>query len=167
VGTRGVCVVRYRPGGFGGVVVRSSLPCDPAMRTPAKVTVAQPARATVARVEGDLDLVSLPQIEQELRAVAERSTGGDLLAVDMTDVTYVNSAAIRLLYDLAEDLHSRRRDLRLVMSPRAPLRALFRRLRFDTVIPLHDTVEDAIAEAGLAATEVPGSGDRPAASIRP
>jgi anti-anti-sigma factor len=136
------------------------------MRTPAKVTVAQPPRATVARVEGDLDLVSLPQIEQELRAIAERATGGDLLAVDVTDVTYLNSAAIRLLYDLAEDLHSRRRELRLVMSPRAPLRGLFRRLRFDTVVPVHDTVEDAIAEAGPAATEGQGSGDRPTESIR-
>jgi anti-anti-sigma factor len=134
------------------------------MRTPAKVTVAQPPRATVARVEGDLDLVSLPQIEQELRAVADRSTGGELLAVDVTDVTYLNSAAIRLLYDLAEELHSRRRELRLVMSPRAPLRDLFRRLRFDTVIPVHDTVEDAIVKAGPAATEGQG-GDRATESL--
>ena len=120
----------------------------------------------MARVEGDLDLVSLPQIEQELRAIAERSAGGELLAVDVTDVTYLNSAAIRLLYDLAEDFHSRRLELRLVMSPRAALRDLFRRLRFDTVVRVHDTVEDAIVEAGPAATEGQGGGDRPTESIR-
>jgi anti-anti-sigma factor len=126
------------------------------MRAQAKVTVEQPPRATVARIEGDLDLVSLPQVERELRAAASRGAGaGDLLAVDVTDVTYLNSGAIRLLYELAEDLRTRRRELRLVMSPRAPLRSLFRRLRFDTVIPVHDTIEDAIAEAGPAATEGP------------
>jgi anti-anti-sigma factor len=131
------------------------------MRAQAKVTVEQPPRATVARVEGDLDLVSLPQVERDLRAAAARGTGTEeVLAIDMSEVTYLNSAAIRLLYDLAEDLRVRRRQLRLVMSPQAPLRTLFRRLRFDTVIPVHDTIEDAIAEAGPAATQGAAGGDR-------
>jgi anti-sigma B factor antagonist len=130
------------------------------MSAQAKVTVQQPPRATVARVEGDLDLVSLPQVERELRAAAMDSGSKALLAVDVTRVTYLNSAAIRLLYDLAEDLRSRRRELRLVMSSTAPLRTLFRRLRFDTVIPVYDTVDEAIAEAGPPASEGHG-GDRP------
>jgi len=134
------------------------------MRTQAKVTVHQPSRATVARVEGDLDLVSLPQVERELRAAATDSTSQSLVAVDVTGVTYLNSAAIRLLYDLAEDLRSRRRQLRLVMSSNAPLRALFRRLRFDTVIPVHDTVDEAIAESGPDGSWGQGGGDRPSAS---
>jgi len=133
------------------------------MRAQAKVTVHQPPRATVARVEGDLDLVSLPQVERELRAAAA-STSQALLAVDVTGVTYLNSAAIRLIYDLAEDLRSRRRQLRLVMSSDAPLRALFRRLRFDTVIPVHDTIDEAIAESGPDAPWGRGGGDRPSAS---
>jgi anti-sigma B factor antagonist len=108
--------------------------------------------------------VSLPQVERELRAAAADSTSQTLLAVDVTAVTYLNSAAIRLLYDLAEDLRSRRRQLRLVMSSDAPLRALFRRLRFDTVIPVHDTIDDAIAESGPDAPWDLGGGDRPSAS---
>ncbi|HEV2438922.1 MAG TPA: STAS domain-containing protein [bacterium] len=108
----------------------------------------QPPYATVARVDGDLDLVSLPQVERELRAAAKNPGSQALVAVDVTGVTYLNSAAIRLLYDLAEDLRGQRRELRLVMSSTAPLRGLFRRLRFDTVIPVHDTVDEAIAEAG-------------------
>jgi anti-anti-sigma factor len=131
------------------------------MKAQAKVTVQQPPRATLARVEGDLDLVSLPSVEQELRAAATDSEAQDLLAVDVTDVTYLNSAAIRLLYDLAEDLRARRRQLRLVMSSTAPLRALFRRLRFDTVIPLHDTIDEAIVEAGSGTIEGHADGDRP------
>jgi anti-anti-sigma factor len=134
------------------------------MRAQAKVTVHQPPHATVARVEGDLDLISLPQVERELRAAATASTSQSLLAVDVTGVTYLNSAAIRLLYDLAEDLRSRRRQLRLVMSSDAPLRALFRRLRFDTVIPVHDTVDEAIAESGPDAPWGRGGGNRPSAS---
>lgn len=134
------------------------------MRAQAKVTVHQPPHATVACVEGDLDLVSLPQVERELRAAAADSTSQTLLAVDVTAVTYLNSAAIRLLYDLAEDLRSRRRQLRLVMSSDAPLRALFRRLRFDTVIPVHDTIDDAIAESGPDAPWDLEGGDRPSAS---
>ncbi|HLW47918.1 MAG TPA: STAS domain-containing protein [bacterium] len=127
----------------------------------------QPPRATVARVEGNLDLVSLPQVERDLRAAAARNgQAGELLAVDVTDVTYLNSAAIRLLYDLAEDLRMRRRELRMVMSPRAPLRTLFRRLRFDTVIPVHDTIEDAIADAYPAAGEGPAEQNRPIESTR-
>ena len=130
------------------------------MSAEAKVTVQRPPRATVARVEGDLDLVSLPQVERELRAVATDPASTGLVAVDVSDVTYLNSAAIRLLYDLAEDLRARRRQLRLVMSSDAPLRALFRRLRFDTVIPVHETVDEAIAEAGPDTPEA-DRGDRP------
>ena len=130
------------------------------MKAQAKVTVQQPPSATLARVEGDLDLVSLPSIERELRAAATDSEAQDLVAVDVTDVTYLNSAAIRLLYDLAEDLRARRRQLRLVMSSTAPLRALFRRLRFDTVIPVHDTIDEAIAEAGSGTIEGHAGGDR-------
>jgi anti-sigma B factor antagonist len=134
------------------------------MRAQAKVTVHQPPHATVARVEGDLDLVSLPQVERELRAAAMGSEAQALIAVDVTGVTYLNSAAIRLLHDLAEDLRSRRRQLRLVMSSDAPLRALFQRLRFDTVIPVHDTVDEAIAESGPDAPWGRGGGNRPSAS---
>src|SRR5689334_5158624 len=112
-------------GGLAWTVLRSGrLPkTGTTMRAQAKVTVHQPPRATVARVEGDLDLVSLPQVERELRAAATEFTSPTLLAVDVTGVTYLNSAAIRLLYDLAEDLRARRRQLRLVMSSDAPLRA--------------------------------------------
>lgn len=117
------------------------------MKSHARVTVHQPPCATVAHVEGDLDLVSLPQVERELRAVA--AAAQRLLAVDVSGVTYLNSAAISLLYSLAEDLRMRRRELRLVMAADAPLRVLFRRLRFDTVIPVHDTIDEAIAEAAL------------------
>ncbi len=131
------------------------------MKTQAKVTVHQPPRATVARVEGDLDLMSLPQVERALRAAATSPGGQSLVAVDVTAVTYLNSAAIRLLYDLAEDLRARRRQLRVVMSSNAPLRTLFRRLRFDTVIPVHDTVDEAIAEAGPDSIEGHGTGDQP------
>jgi anti-sigma B factor antagonist len=130
------------------------------MKTQAKVTVQQPPRVTVARVEGDLDLVSLPQVERELRAAATSPAGRSLLAVDVTGVTYLNSAAIRLLYDLAEDLRGRQRELRVVMSSSAPLRTLFRRLRFDTVIPVHDTIDEAIAEAGPDPVEGSGRGGR-------
>lgn len=119
------------------------------MRAQARVTVHQPPHATVARVDGDLDLVSLPQIERELRAIAAAATAPRLLAVDVSGVTYLTSAAVRLLYDLAEDLRTRRRQLRLVLSADAPLRVLFRRLRFDTVVPMHDTVDEAIVEAAL------------------
>ena len=130
------------------------------MSAEAKVTVHRPPHATVAHVEGDLDLISLPQVERELRAAATDPASTTLVAVDVTDVTYLNSGAIRLLYDLAEELRARRRQLRLVMAPNAPLRTLFRRLRFDTVIPVHESVDEAIAEAGPDATEA-DRGDRP------
>jgi anti-anti-sigma factor len=111
-------------------------------------------------VEGDLDLVSLPQVERDLRAAAAAPGAQGLLAIDVTNVTYLNSAAIRLLYDLAEDLRMRRRQLRLVMATTAPLRALFRRLRFDTVIPVHDTVDEAIAEADAGSAGTPATDGR-------
>lgn len=124
------------------------------MKTQARVTVHQPPCATVARVEGDLDLVTLPQVERELRAVAAEARR--LFAVDVSGVTYLNSAAISLLYSLAEDLRTRHHQLRLVMAADAPLRVLLRRLRFDTVVPVHDTVDEAIAEAAL---DSPGPDD--------
>lgn len=44
------------------------------------------------------------------------------------------------------------------MAAEALLRVLFHRLRFDTVTPVHDTFDEAIAEAAF---DSPGRDERP------
>jgi anti-anti-sigma factor len=95
----------------------------------------------VARVAGDIDLSNAARIRQDLLALATDDVDG--LVVDITDVPYVDSAGIKVLFDLARDL--RRRNLSLVVTVPAgsPLRRLLKITNFQEVAPICDDAETA------------------------
>jgi anti-sigma B factor antagonist len=96
----------------------------------------------VARVTGEVDLSNAVRLRQELSALATDEVGG--LVVDVTEVPYVDSAGIKVLFDLARDLH--RRDLMLVVTVpvSSPIRRLLKITNFQEVAPICDDTETAV-----------------------
>jgi anti-anti-sigma regulatory factor len=66
------------------------------------------------------------------------------LVIDLSGVTYLNNATVKPLFDLSERLRTRRQQLRLVRTGTAPMRKLFQVLKFDLVVPLHVSFEEAL-----------------------
>jgi stage II sporulation protein AA (anti-sigma F factor antagonist) len=66
-------------------------------------------------LSGEIDLANAPAVEDEIRgAVSHQPTA---VSVDLTDLTYLDSAGVRILFALA----SRLQTLRIVLELIAPL----------------------------------------------
>jgi anti-anti-sigma factor len=118
---------RLRREGGGGP--RSSLaaaaaPADPShgrLRDLSRTAGADAPRAA-ARLVGEVDHASVPELARRL---TEAVQPGDELTLDLTEVTFLDSAGVRMLVDLTRRLAPPAGRLRLLLNPAsAPRRAL-------------------------------------------
>ncbi len=114
------------------------------MNTLATVEIERHGDISLAQVRGEIDTSNVREIADVLEAEGPRAGAG--LVVDLSSVTYLNSATVKLLFELAEALRERQQQLRLVMDETAPMRGLLLMLGFDHVVPVHTKLEDALAE---------------------
>ncbi len=126
------------------------------MNTLATVEIERHGDISLAQVRGEIDTSNVREIADVLEAEGPRAGAG--LVVDLSSVTYLNSATVKLLFELAEALRERQQQLRLVMNETAPMRGLLLMLGFDRVVPVHTRLEDALAEMQAGAT-VGGDGE--------
>jgi anti-anti-sigma factor len=107
--------------------------------------VHQQGDVSVARLRGEIDTSNVSEIGDALGAAAIDDQGRGMI-VDLSAVAYLNSATVKLLFDLAEQIHRRHQQMRLVMTETAPMRKLLLLLKFDLAVPLDTTIEDALAQ---------------------
>ena len=97
---------------------------------------------TVLSVGGDLDIVGAPELRQAVvTAVAE---GSRLLALDLSDLDFVDSFGIGAVVGALKRLRQRGGDLALVCpSPR--IRRVFEICDLDRILALHDSIDHVAA----------------------
>jgi anti-anti-sigma factor len=114
----------------------------------ARVTVARDSRVPVATLSGEIDISNAEDIESSLYAAVPNSALGVVL--DMSELRYLDSAGVRMLFALDERLSRRGQQLHLA----APAEALVLRVLTMTgltgSVPVHASVDEALAafEAG-------------------
>jgi anti-anti-sigma factor len=108
----------------------------------AEVTVTVVAGVPVVRLEGEVDLSNVDEVRRAVFEPAE--AGHDCVVVDLTGTTYLDSTAVRLLFDLAVRLQARRRRMRLVVSDATIVRRVLVLTKLDASVPFDATVEDAV-----------------------
>ena len=74
------------------------------------------------------------------------------LILDLSEVTYLDSSGIHLLFDLGRRLAARRQALRLVVPPGAPMRRVLELCAVDGVAPMDRELEASLR--ALAETEI-------------
>ena len=104
----------------------------------------------VARIRGEIDTSNADRIERALQAGAEARETVSGMIVELNGVEYLNSAAIKMLFGLAEQLQTRGQQLRVVMDDAAPMRKVLRIIHFERLVPLHRTVKEAEAQIAAA-----------------
>src|SRR6516164_6912763 len=104
----------------------------------------------VARIRGDIDTSNADRIELALQAGAAPKETIRGMIVELNGVEYLNSAAIKMLFGLAEELQARGQQLRVVMDDMAPMRKVLRIIHFERLVPLHRTVKEAEAQIAAA-----------------
>jgi anti-sigma B factor antagonist len=112
--------------------------------TSAEVAVERHGDLVVAHVSGEVDMANAAYVHDELiRSVPNDAAG---LAIDLTETRYLDSAGIALLFDLAKRLGRRRQGLRLVLPPTSPLQRVLALTEVDSVAPIHQSLDSALAE---------------------
>ena len=97
----------------------------------------------VARVSGEIDASNAPWLDQRLRGALTNQADG--LLVDLSGTTYLDSAAIALLFGLAAALRQRQQQLSLVVAEDSPIARMVRLTGLAETVPTHPTVEAALA----------------------
>jgi anti-sigma B factor antagonist len=98
-----------------------------------------PEGTVVIRVEGELDLATSGSFEE---VVGETEPGGQLV-VDLTECTFLDSSAVRLLVGAARGAQASGGKMSLVASDPGILRVL-EIAAVDTMLPVHDRLESAL-----------------------
>jgi stage II sporulation protein AA (anti-sigma F factor antagonist) len=112
----------------------------------AGLDVEQREHVQVAHLSGEVDIANARKLEARIaRAVPNAATG---LVLDLSDTRYFDSAGIRMLFDLHERLSGRSQELRAVVPEDSLIRGALLVTQVEQVVPLHRTVEEALAAMG-------------------
>ena len=89
------------------------------------------------RLSGEIDLANVAAVEEEILAVVPDQPTP--VSVDLTDLTYIDSAGIRILFNLATQLQALRIMLELIVPLDSPTRRLIEVSGFESLAKLHPT----------------------------
>ena len=99
--------------------------------------------AVIARLTGEIDLSNAPSIGQAIaRGI---SHDADALVLDLSELEYLDSAGIQLIYQLLESLRARAQDLVLVLGPDSPASDALRLAGVTSQLRIAQSVDEALA----------------------
>ena len=97
----------------------------------------------VARLVGEVDLTRAPSIRVGLlRAVTNQDHG---LVLDLRDTTYLDSAGVNVIFELAERLSARQQRLAAVVPDRAIIERVLELVNLRSILESHHTLDGALA----------------------
>lgn len=109
----------------------------------ARVMEEQRDDVAIAAIEGEVDSSNVHELGERLRTLlTNRSTA---LIVDLTETTYLDSAGINMLFELAGELTNRQQRLRLVVPADTPVLRMLTIAGLIGAVPTHQTRDAALA----------------------
>lgn len=100
--------------------------------------------AYVLRLQGEVDLSTAPLFQDALQGIVGN---GRQVIVDMSDLRYLDGSGLRLLFWARERLLAHGRQM-LVTGPSPVIRRLLRIVGLHEVVPILETVAEAIERLG-------------------
>jgi anti-sigma B factor antagonist len=111
--------------------------------TPVPVDFDRRDEVPVARLSGEVEISrAIALRERLLRAVGNQDFG---LVVDLSRTTYLDSAGVNVLFDVAERLQSRQLVLALSVPADGLVRRVVEMVALSSVAAVHATEEEAVA----------------------
>ena len=97
----------------------------------------------VVSLQGEVDIVRAHGLREHLVSLIRNEDLG--LVVDLSEATYIDSAGVSLLFELAERLVERRLRLAVVVPDGGLVTRVLRIVNLKSVAEVHATVGDAVA----------------------
>lgn len=109
----------------------------------ARLDIEERDGVVIARIAGELDLSNVHDVGDALAAAMGGGAHG--LVLDLSELDHLDSAGIRLLYDLRARLGTARQRLAAVVPAGAPVREVLDLAAVPATLPLHDDEASAVA----------------------
>jgi anti-anti-sigma factor len=100
----------------------------------------------VVELSGEVDMANADRVRRELVAAVPHDCRA--MVLDLRSVSYLDSAGIRMLFDVSEQLAERGATVAVSVPADASMRRILAITRLDTLVPVRDSVDEA-AEAAL------------------
>jgi anti-anti-sigma factor len=98
----------------------------------------------VVRLTGELDISGADPTGQRIADAVPSSARG--VVVDMSELDFIDSSGVSMLFGLARRVGSRRQELRVVAPAGKPVARVLDIVEFDRAAPVHRDVDSAIAD---------------------
>lgn len=116
----------------------------------AELELDEPGDVRVARLRGELDLSNAADVADALAAAAEDADLG--LVLDMEALRHLDSAGVRLLFDLRRRLGRQRRQLALAVPLDSRIREVLDMAAVANAVPVAASVGEAVELVRAAAS---------------
>lgn len=100
----------------------------------------------VAQVSGELDIAAASRTGDTIAHAVPTSARG--LVVDFTELEFIDSSGLAMLFGLARRLGGRRQQLRVVAPEGGPVTRVLDIVEFGRAAPIVGDLETALAELG-------------------
>jgi anti-sigma B factor antagonist len=109
--------------------------------------VREDRQALVVTVAGEIDVLTVPRLRAAVAAGFDQLHEGEVLVIDLTDVTFLGSPGLAALVDVTQAARQRREPLRIVVDHTRPVIRPIELTGLDDLLALFTTVEDALQPA--------------------
>jgi anti-anti-sigma factor len=114
----------------------------------AEIELEERGAAVIARLSGEVDNSNAVELKRALDQRVPPTALG--LIVDLSDVDYLDSAGVELIFQLARGLRDRRQHLRLIVPPASPVRRVLMICDVGSIAPLDEAIEESLDGLELA-----------------
>ena len=108
-----------------------------------ELEIEERAEVVIARMTGELDIAGAPATGDRIHAAVPASAR--TLVVDLSELDFIDSSGVAMLFGLARRLGSRRQELRVVSGRGHPVSRVLEIVEFDRAAPVHDSLDEALA----------------------
>lgn len=112
----------------------------------AELAIERHGELVVATVTGELDVSVAPRMGDEIGEAVP--TEARALVVDFSELEFIDSSGVAMLFGLVRRLGSRRQDLHVVAPAGRPVARVLELVDFGKAARLHSELDSAMAEAG-------------------
>jgi anti-anti-sigma factor len=109
----------------------------------ADLEVSRSGDVVIARLVGEIDMSNADELHLALAAAIPNDVVA--MVLDLTNVDYLDSAGIRMMYQLGEDVQARRQKLQAVIPSASMVTDVLRLAGVTEYIGAVETVDEALA----------------------
>ncbi|HEY1274437.1 MAG TPA: STAS domain-containing protein [Thermoleophilaceae bacterium] len=111
-----------------------------------KLDIEERGDVVVAHVSGELDIAGASRTGE--RIAENVPTSARALVVNFSELEFIDSSGVAMLFGLARRLGSRRQQLRVVAPGGDAVSRVLEIVEFDRAAPIYTDVDEAIADVG-------------------